>query len=137
MAFSRRATGTIFTCVPAELRLLNEKTFEFNLQDATVTASIDHLGDWEYQLRVVDTNGKEWFKRALNADLGYCPHFESRSFTFPDCQGDPSTWTLELEETKCIEFHLEIQRSSWEHAKETLFEYTVEEEEEEGEEQEG
>jgi hypothetical protein len=120
----------------AELHLFDFPTGTFIQQDASVTATVTEIGDWNYWLHIVG-DGREWLGQPIVDDINPVFNFEFKSFIFNHYLEDGSaySWLLRFKEQENLEnFQNGVMQALWEHlnqvkwlkAKDTDREYVME-----------
>ncbi|KAI0018871.1 VID27 cytoplasmic protein [Xylariomycetidae sp. FL0641] len=100
----------------AELHFYDFPSGSFVLQDASVTAQVSDIGNWNYWLHVASTD-RQWLGLHVTADLNPVFNFEFLSFIFNHFTEDGSaySWLLRFKDNKTLErFQEGLMRALWE-----------------------
>ncbi|KAJ9148656.1 VID27-domain-containing protein [Pleurostoma richardsiae] len=100
----------------AELHFFDFPSGSFVLQDASVTATVSEIGDWQYWLQV-GTPDREWLGIPVTADINPVFNFEFLSFIFNQFSEDGSaySWLLRFKDQATLErFQEGLLRALWE-----------------------
>jgi hypothetical protein len=106
----------VLTLENAELHFFDFPSGSFVLQDASVTATVTEVGDWQYWLRVA-SNDRDWLGIPVVADINPVFNFEFLSFIFNQFTGDGSaySWLLRFKDQATLErFQEGLLRALWE-----------------------
>lgn len=101
----------------AELHFFDFPSGAFVLQDASVTATVTEVGDWQYWLSVQGQEGRDWLGIPIIADINPVFNFEFLSFIFNQFSDDGSaySWLLRFKDQQALErFQEGLLRSLWE-----------------------
>ncbi|RKU43128.1 hypothetical protein DL546_006346 [Coniochaeta pulveracea] len=100
----------------AELHFFDFPSGSFVLQDASVTATVSEVGQWQYYLQVASKD-RDWLGMPVVADMNPVFNFEFLSFIFnqftPD--GQAYSWLLRFKDQKTLErFQEGLLQALWE-----------------------
>ncbi|ROV88837.1 hypothetical protein VMCG_10167 [Cytospora schulzeri] len=100
----------------AELHFFDFPSGAFVLQDASVTASVTEVGNWQYWLSV-EGKDRDWLGIPVIADINPVFNFEFLSFIFNQFSDDGSaySWLLRFKDQASLErFQEGLLRALWE-----------------------
>ncbi|KAL2020305.1 hypothetical protein VTK56DRAFT_8533 [Thermocarpiscus australiensis] len=100
----------------AELHFFDFPSGAFVLQDASVTATVTEIGDWQYWLQVGSTD-RDWLGIPVVADINPVFNFEFLSFIFNQFTDDGSaySWLLRFKDQATLErFQEGLLQALWE-----------------------
>ncbi|KAK4132646.1 VID27-domain-containing protein [Trichocladium antarcticum] len=100
----------------AELHFFDFPSGAFVLQDATVTATVTEIGDWQYWLQV-GSGDRDWLGIPIVADINPVFNFEFLSFIFNQFSEDGSaySWLLRFKDQSTLErFQEGLLQALWE-----------------------
>ncbi|KAI1340711.1 VID27 cytoplasmic protein [Xylariaceae sp. FL0016] len=99
-----------------ELHMFDADSGSFLQKDASVTAQVSDIGQWNYWLHVASTD-RQWFGFPVTADVNPVFNFEFLSFIFNQFTEDGSafSWLLRFKDQKTLErFQEGLMRALWE-----------------------
>ncbi|RYP42237.1 hypothetical protein DL767_000401 [Monosporascus sp. MG133] len=100
----------------AELHFFDFPSGAFVLQDASVTAQVSDIGNWNYWLHIASKD-REWLGIPVIADINPVFNFEFLSFIFNQFTEDGSaySWLLRFKDQSTLErFQEGLMRALWE-----------------------
>jgi hypothetical protein len=100
----------------AELHFFDFPSGAFVLQDASVTATVTEIGDWNYWLQV-GSSDRDWLGIPVVADINPVFNFEFLSFIFNQFSDDGSaySWLLRFKDQATLErFQAGLLQALWE-----------------------
>lgn len=105
----------------AELHFFDFPSGTFVLQDASVTATVTEIGEWQYWLQV-GSSERDWLGIPVVADINPVFNFEFLSFIFNQFSDDGSaySWLLRFKDQATLErFQEGLLQALWEQLNET------------------
>jgi hypothetical protein len=106
----------LLTAETAELHFYDFPSGAFTQQEASVTATVTEVGDWQYWLEI-KSKDKTWIGIPVTADINPVFNFEFLSFIFNQFSDDGSaySWLLRFKDTETLSrFQDGLLRALWE-----------------------